>query len=287
MQLDAEVARRVQRVGAAEAAALVDAGIVVLDVRTPGEYTGLGHIPGARLLPVDLSAAAPAILDEDAPVLVTCEHAVRSKFTARLLAQAGFSQVYELDGGMATWSGPRAYAPAPIAGPSSWLLENADLLAGRRRALDVACGTGRHALLLAAAGFEVTAIDRDRAALDRFRRHAERLGLSVSVQESDLETANPPSLVSETSPPFDLVVVTRYLHRPLFPRITEAVAPDGLLFYETFLEQQATRGAPTTPHFLLKPGELTSLVRPLVVVRQREGDIDGAFLSAVVAGSPR
>jgi SAM-dependent methyltransferase len=235
------------------------------------------------LLPVDLSAAAPAILDEEAPVLVTCEHAVRSKFTAHLLAQAGFSQVYELSGGMATWSGPRAFEPAPIAGPSSWLLENADLLAERGRALDVACGKGRHALLLASAGFEVTAVDRDRASLDRVRRQAERLGLSVSVRESDLETDDPPALVDDATPPFDLVIVTRYLHRPLFPRITDAVAANGLLFYETFLEQQATRGSPTNPHFLLKPGELTELVRPLVVVRQREGDIDGAFLSAVIA----
>lgn len=283
MKLDEGVDRQVQQIDARDAEALVDAGILVLDVRTPGEYTELGHIPGATLLPVDLSAAAPAILDEDAPVLVTCEHAVRSRFTARVLAQAGFSKVYELSGGMATWGGPRAFEPAPIAGPSSWLLENANLLADCRRALDVACGNGRHALLLASAGLEVTAVDRNRAVLDRLQRLAERLGLPVSVQESDLETDDPPSLVSDASPPFDLVLVTRYLHRPLFPRITEAVAADGVLLYETFLEEQATRGKPTNPDFLLKPGELTTLVRPLVVVRQREGDIDGAFLSAVVA----
>src|SRR5262245_40350786 len=104
MNLTPEADRLVRRVDTREAAALVDAGITVLDFRTPPEYERLGHIPGARLLPVDLSAAAPAILDEEAPVLVTCEHAVRSKFTTRLLAQAGFSQVYELSGGMAMWN---------------------------------------------------------------------------------------------------------------------------------------------------------------------------------------
>lgn len=283
MKLDTAFDRHVQRVDDREAAALVDAGVTVLDVRTPGEYTGLGHIPGAKLLPVDLSAAAPAMLDEDAPVLVTCEHAVRSKLTTRLLAQAGFSRVYELSGGMAAWRGPRDYEPAPITGPSSWLLENADLLAGRRRVLDVACGHGRHALLLAAAGFEVTAIDRDQLALDRLRSHAERLGLSIHVQAIDLETEETPALVSDARPPFDLVLVTRYLHRPLFSSLIDAVAPDGLLIYETFLEQPAARGTPANPMFLLKPGELTELVRPLVVLREREGEIDGAFLSAVVA----
>lgn len=283
MKLDTVFDDQVQHVDDREAAALVEAGVTVLDVRTPGEYTGLGHIPGAMLLPVDLSAAAPAILDEDAPVLVTCEHAVRSKFTARLLAQAGFSRVYELSGGMAMWRGPRAFEAAPIAGPSSWLLENADLLPGGGRVLDVACGQGRHALLLAAAGFDVTAVDRDGAALDRLRGHAERLELPIVVRLLDLETDDPPPLVPDEGAPFDVVLVTRYLHRPLFPRIIDAVGPDGLLIYETFLEQQATRGRPTNPDFLLKPGELTDLVRPLVVLREREGDIEGAFLSAVVA----
>ena len=112
---------------------------------------------------------------------------MRSRFAARLLAQAGFTRVYELAHGMAGWTGDREYDEAPLFGPSPWLIENADLLPQGGRALDVACGAGRHALLLAAAGFDVTAIDRDTAALDRLRLHSERLGLQLKTEVIDLE----------------------------------------------------------------------------------------------------
>lgn len=82
---------------------------------------------------------------------------------------------------------------------------------------------------------------------------------------------------------YDLVLVTRYLHRPLFPQLIRSLAPGGTLIYETFLEQQAERGHPKNPAFLLKPGELSTLLAPLSIVRQREGDHDGALVSSIVA----
>jgi rhodanese-related sulfurtransferase len=284
MQLDPDFDDKVRRVSGREAAALVDAGVMVLDVRSPGEFTGLGHIPGAKLLPVDLSASAPAMIaDVETPVMVTCEHAVRSKFTTRLLAQAGFTKVYELAHGMAGWSGDREYDEAPLFGPSSWLVENADVLPRGGRVLDVACGAGRHALLLASAGFDVTAIDRDAALIDRLRHHAERLGLHLETEVIDLERddAPPPAVLAADA--YDLVLVTRYLHRPLFPHLVRSLALGGTLIYETFLEQQAERGHPKNPAFLLKPGELSTLIAPLTILRQREGDYDGALLSSIVA----
>ena len=273
-----------QPVAGREALDLVHAGITVLDVRTPGEFTTLGHIPGARLLPVNLAACAPAVLDgSDSPVLVCCEHAVRSHFAARLLVQAGFTRVYELADGMAAWSGVRAFDERPIDGPSSWLLENADSLPPGGPALDVACGRGRHALLLAAAGLEVTALDRDPDVIERLGTQAARLGLALHAQRVDLEAED----VAIAEAAYDLVVVTRYLHRPLMSRLVAALRPGGTLFYETFLEGQAARGRPTNPAFLLKPGELPRLVAPLTVMRAREGEVDGALVSSVVAHKPR
>ncbi len=280
MHLDPECDRLVRPVAGGEAAALVDAGVLVLDVRTPEEFTGLGHIPGAKLLPVHLAASAPAMLaDPDSPVLVCCEHAVRSRFAARLLVQTGFTRVYELAGGMARWGGDRAFEPQPVFGPSAWLVDNVDLLPPGGHALDVASGRGRHALLLAAAGFEVTAIDRDPQAIAGLRRLADRLGLDIRAEARDLEEEE----AELERGAYDLVVVTRYLHRPLFPRLVASLAPGGTLVYETFLEAQAARGRPTNPAFLLKPGELAALVRPLAVLRQREGEFDGAMLAGVVA----
>jgi len=61
------------------------------------------------------------------------------------------------------------------------------------------------------------------------------------------------------------------------------MAPAGILLYETFTEEQARRGKPTCPDFLLKAGELRQLVRPLEIVREREGEFEGRMVSAVAA----
>ncbi|BCS34866.1 hypothetical protein TBR22_A40920 [Luteitalea sp. TBR-22] len=280
MQLDPSYDRQVRQVSPEDAAALVAAGARVLDVRTPQEYSGLGHIPGATLLPVQIIASAPAILeDPTAPVLVTCEHAVRSKVATRLLAQAGFTQVHELATGMAGWEGERAYEPQPMVGPSPWLFECGDLIPRSGRALDVASGRGRHALLLASTGLQVTAVDRDAEALARLQAQADRLELPVTTRVVDLETGTP-DLGDDG---YDLVVVTRYLHRPLVPQLLLSLAPGGLLLYETFLAQQAEVGHPKNPDFLLQPGELRQLVAPLEILREFEGEFDGQWIAAIAA----
>lgn len=269
----------------AEARQLIESdAVTVLDVRTAGEYEQLGHIPGAWLLPVDLVASAPAVLPDDArPVLVYCEHGVRSVAASRLLAEAGIDRVLNLAGGLAPWTGPREFGPGVVRGPSSWLLENADLLPRGGTVLDVACGRGRHALLLASAGFDVRAVDRNPEAIDFLRTTAERLSLRLDAEVVDLETDPPPGLASG----FDVVMVFNYLHRPLMPALCEAVRPGGRIFYETFTARQAERGRPKNPAFLLNDGELPALMVPLTILRSREGDFDGRFLASVVAERPR
>lgn len=171
--------------------------------------------------------------------------------------------------------------------PSRWLVENSDVLprwdTGARapRALDVACGRGRHALWLAAAGFEVDAVDGDADALGDLQRRADRLDLTVVTRVADLEHSGTSLGVAC----YDLIVVFRYLHRPLFGAIRDALRPGGVLVYETFTTAQAARGRPTNPAFLLRPGELLDLVAPLRVIRQYEGDVDEAMLAGVIARS--
>ena len=116
-------------------------------------------------------------------------------------------------------------------------------------------------------------------ALDRLRAQALRLELDVRVEAMDLEAPG----VDLGADRFDLIVVTRYLHRPLVPHLVSALAPGGILVYETFLVGQAERGHPTNPAFLLEPGELAALVRPLEILRSREGEVDGAMVASVVA----
>jgi len=106
---------------------------------------------------------------------------------------------------------------------------------------------GRHSRFLAARGFHVRAVDRDARALDALN------GVEgVSVRQADLENGSWP--LGELK--FDGIVVTNYLHRPLFPLILDALVPAGLLIYETFAEGNARFGKPSNPDFLLRAGEL-------------------------------
>ena len=139
------------------------------------------------------------------------------------------------------------HTPVP---PSDWVVRWTPLLPPAAQVLDVACGHGRHARWLAGAGHHVTAIDRDPALL------APLAGLADTLV-ADLEAA-PWPLPGRR---FDAVIVTHYLWRALFPALKAAVAPGGLLIYETFAQAHAALGRPRRPEFLLRPGELINVLR--------------------------
>jgi rhodanese-related sulfurtransferase len=274
--------RSSQDVSPEEAERLLALGAVVLDVRTPREHEEHGHIPGALLLPMELVSAAPAVLPDDGrPVVVVCEHGLRSRQAAAYLAEAGVPSC-NMAGGMARWTGPREHGPSPPSGPSSWLLANALLAPPGGRTLDVACGRGRHALLLAGAGFAVRAVDRDPGQIAWLETLARRLRLPLETAVVDLETGG--AYLGEAE--WDLVLVFNYLHRPLFPALVRALRPGGILLCETYTRDQATRGRPANPDHLLEPGELERLVAPLDVLRRREGEYDGRSLASVAARKP-
>jgi SAM-dependent methyltransferase len=126
----------------------------------------------------------------------------------------------------------------------------AGLIALKADVLDVAAGGGRHSRLLAERGHKVTALDRDTSALAVLP--------DIEIVEADLEDGSPWPLPGRT---FGAVVVTNYLHRPLFPELLAALAPGGVLLYETFMEGNERFGRPSNPAFLLKDGELLDLVR--------------------------
>jgi SAM-dependent methyltransferase len=168
----------------------------------------------------------------------------------------------------------------PIGAPAAWVTAHLPLLRPGGLALDVACGRGRHALALAAAGLRVHAVDRDAGALEVLRGEATRLDLSITREVRDLETDPPPDLGDAR---YDAIVVMHYLHRPLFPALLRALAPGGVLLYETFTTAQAARGTPTNPAFLLRPGELPTLAGPLRVLDAREGEFEGRCVASIAA----
>lgn len=118
--------------------------------------------------------------------------------------------------------------------------------------LDLACGGGRHARYLAGLGLRVEAVDRDAQALSRLASVA-----GVATHNVDLELGPWPFGARQ----FDAIVVTNYLHRPLFSHLAATLAAGGLLIYETFAAGNERYGRPTNPDFLLYPGELLEVVR--------------------------
>ncbi len=118
--------------------------------------------------------------------------------------------------------------------------------------LDLACGSGRHAIMLAQRGYRVLAVDRDAEAL----RHLRDIP-GIEALQADLEDG-PWPCPGQT---FDGIVVANYLHRPLLPALVDAIAPSGVLLYETFAAGNERFGRPANPDFLLRPGELLEVVR--------------------------
>jgi SAM-dependent methyltransferase len=147
---------------------------------------------------------------------------------------------------------------APIGEPSRWVKRWAHLVEGGGAVLDVASGAGRHARFFASRGHSVTAVDRDAAAL------ASMDGVpGITTLAADIENGLWP-FAAETQ--FAAIVVTNYLHRPLFPHLLDALAPAGVLIYETFAQGNETVGKPSNPAFLLAPGELLDTVRGVLRV---------------------
>jgi rhodanese-related sulfurtransferase len=94
-------------VDTARAMELLEAGVRVLDVRTPGETAG-GVIPGATLIPVNELPERVGELEarRREPLLVCCAAGVRSAAACDYLADQGFPVLYNLANGMMGWSGP-------------------------------------------------------------------------------------------------------------------------------------------------------------------------------------
>jgi len=147
--------------------------------------------------------------------------------------------------------------------PSVWVRRFLPLIRRGGRVLDPAAGGGRHTRLLLNMGFAVTAVDRDVTALQPLA------GDNCEVRAIDLETGAEWPLGGG----YDGIVVTNYLHRPLFAPIAAALAPGGVLIYETFAAGNERLGRPRNPDFLLRPGELIEAFARLTIVAFEQGEV--------------
>jgi len=142
---------------------------------------------------------------------------------------------------------------------SRWVLRWMELV-DRGPVLDVAAGSGRHAILFAERGLEVIAVDREPLNVP-----------GVRFVKADLEDGGPWPFAGQR---FAAIVVTNYLHRPLFPHLAASLADGGVLIYETFMAGNERFGRPSNPAFLLQPGELLAAFADLTAIAFEQGYVE-------------
>ena len=147
------------------------------------------------------------------------------------------------------------------------------------RAVDLACGSGRHAVYLARAGFATTAIDFSEEALVHTARLAAESGVRVEGRLDDIEAAD----FSLAEAAYDLVTVFFFLHRPLFPALRRCLRPGGLIVYKTYsTDQLRYPGRPRHRMHMLEPNELLRLFGGFRVLRYEE-EWEGRGTTALIA----
>ncbi|NQY27385.1 MAG: class I SAM-dependent methyltransferase [Piscirickettsiaceae bacterium] len=149
------------------------------------------------------------------------------------------------------------------------LQQNQHLLPAKGVALDLACGQGGNALLLAEVGLDVLAYDISAVAIEQLQQTAKENGLVIDAQTRNI-IASPPGKSS-----LDILVVSYFLDRTLTSHLIDALKPGGLLFYQTYCQQKVQQQGPSNPNFLLKDNELLQLFSSMKVRVYREESLLG------------
>ncbi|PLA75230.1 class I SAM-dependent methyltransferase [Hydrogenovibrio sp. SC-1] len=152
------------------------------------------------------------------------------------------------------WDQHYAEQPANKPVAAAWVLkQHLSELPLRGKALDLACGLGGNARLLAQCGFKVDAWDISDTALTQLNNWAAVNRLPINPMLCDFEQMLFPYQQ------YDVIVISRYLNRDLWPQICQALKPNGKLFFQTFLAPVQIH-APKNPAYYLQAGELQKWV---------------------------
>jgi len=167
------------------------------------------------------------------------------------------------------WNSAYAQADISTAEAAMVLRDNHFLLGDGGTALDLACGRAGNAIFLANRGYQVDAIDLSPVVLEHVAHYSEKQGLSIKCMCRDIENEGLPGKQ------YDVIVVSYFLNRQLFPAILDSIKPNGLLFYQTWSQLRIDESGPSNPDFRLQPGELLSLCAPLRPLYYRENGLQG------------
>jgi len=158
--------------------------------------------------------------------------------------------------------------------PCRVLAEHIGLLPQTGAALDLACGRGGNATLLAQKGLNTSAWDISEVAINELQKRSQAAGLNIDCCVTDVST-RPPAPAS-----FDVIVVSYFLERGQAGTLEQALRPGGLLYYQTFIGKQRDGRGPKNPEFRLKSNELLNLFSGLKLIYYDESgqNIDGECL---------
>lgn len=137
------------------------------------------------------------------------------------------------------------------------------------RALDVACGAGRNAIHLAAAGYDVDAVDISTAGLERGAQTARARRVDVCWHAADLDAEPVGSSLPEGE--YDLIAVMRYVNLPLLEHLATRLRPGGYLVTEQHLRTRRDVVGPRNPDYRVGANALLAAASTLRVVWYREG----------------
>ena len=252
-----------------------------LDLR-PAEDFARGHLPGAGNVPLDEIDARIHELPRRGAELFVVGGELAAEGAHRLPRRARWSLAWT-DEPPADWPADALDlgAASPLWSPSPWLAEHWQLLPAGGRVLDLAMGSGRNAVWLALRGFRVEGEDILPEAVAFARGLAARHGVDLDARVGDV--TRPDALPRAA---LDGLLVFNFLHRPLLPRLADALAPGGVLIYESFL--QGHRGKPRRPQWLLEPLELQRHYEDLLeIVAYREGEREPAARTASLVARRR
>jgi tellurite methyltransferase len=134
----------------------------------------------------------------------------------------------------------------PMPSEASALLSEALLHVNAKRALDIACGTGRNTHFLIDRGIYVDAVDFSDYALEALRKDVKLNAIEADLDEYRIE-----------SQAYDVIVNVNFLARHLYSDIAQGLKKGGVLFFETFIIAHGEAyNQPSNPDFLLRKNEL-------------------------------
>ena len=258
-------------VGAAEVRALVlpaaarvrapaeEEPAAILDVRAEAAFAG-GHLAASGHIPADALAGRRAELPpRHQPVIVVAETAAAARTAADTLRALGYADVSWLDAPILALGDEAMVRGEPLRlwRPAEFLAQVVESVP-RGPAADLAAGSGREAAFLAERGFDVEAWDEAPEALQRASDLARRANTTIRTCAADLESR------SFTLPERRYALITgfRFLHRPLIPRLVEALIPGGFLIAETTASVRRNSDGRRTRDFCSTGGRAAPAMRP-------------------------